>query len=770
MINRIKEILYKPFSFLAFPFFYLSWVIRNTYQPKKNITEEPKPPKYPKEWTDLFIHSYNNEYEKVLEILQKEPNSINSVDSLNWTPLHVAVSNKSIEVVNLLLERNIEVSIKNNKGYTAFHIAACNGNLNIIEKMISMNRVPNGNILSNDMETSLFLSITNNHFEIAEKIIDYYHNIYANNKEKEIEFKKMIDQFNVHGVSPLIMSVLRKNLKMIKKLIEVGADINSFKKDNSTSLHCAAIIDFTEAIEYILSVGGIELMNVINRYGNSPIHEAAIKGNFKSIQTFVNQLKKIIVEKNGDDQEKNKSILLEIIDKKDKDGSTPLHLCCNCVNSDNIENNLKSCKVLIEEGGVQVNGIDSGNATALHILACVGEDKSLPLVKYFLNIGSDPTIENRYGWTPIHQAYNNKNNQVYQLLLDHLKLTNSTYKLDIEKKRVFPSSSLNNNDSSSVSSSSSSLNKQELKLKGIERLKDVIKGIKEGKFKNVIVLSGAGISANAGIPPYRTKDGLLAKNKQFSFSMEILEKHPDVFYQAIRDHFYPIHKASNDNDREDGISAGIKSTKSHYFINDLNEKYGCLLRNYTQNVDPLQERAGTPSDKIIHAHGSFDEWFCTVCQKQYTDKSERIWREIGRGGLPFCTVHECRHVIRPNVVFFGEPLSQDFRVNTITDFRKADLLIVMGTSLIVYPFASLVSDVASDVPRILFNFESTGPFVNANDLERKEKLKQQQEKGEELSNNDNNELIVEARGNRDIVILGDCDKGVDYFNTLLNSF
>ncbi|KAM9998589.1 hypothetical protein ACTFIY_008243 [Dictyostelium cf. discoideum] len=762
MINILKSILYKSYSYLAFPFFYLGWAIKNSYQLNKTITkeEESKPPKYPKEWSDLFIHSYNNEHEKVLEIIQKEPNSINSVDSLNWTPLHVAVSNKSIEVVNLLLERNIEISIKNNKGYTAFHIAACNGNLNIIEKMITMNRVPNGLILSNDMETSLFLSITNNHFEISEKIIDYYQSSMNSN-----EFKKMIDQFNVHGVSPLIMSVLRKNLKMIKKLIEEGgADINSFKKDNSTSLHCAAIIDFTEAIEYLLDIGGIELMNSINRYGNSPIHEAAIKGNFKSIQTFINQLKKIIIKNNSSVSDEEKSnLLLEIIDKKDKDGSTPLHLCCNCVNSDNIENNFKSCKILIEEGGVQVNGIDSGNATALHILACVGEDKSLPLVKYFLSIGSDPTIENKYGWTPIHQAYNNKNIQIYQLLLDHLKSTNSTYKLDIEKKRVFQSPS--STSSSTSSTTSSLLNKEELKLKGIERLKNVIDGIKKGKFKNVIVLSGAGISANAGIPPYRTKDGLLAKNKQFSFSMEILEKHPDVFYQAIRDHFYPIIKASNDNDRDDGISAGIKSTKSHYFINDLNEKYGCLLRNYTQNVDPLQERTGTPTDKIIHAHGSFDQWYCTVCQKQYTNKSDRIWREIGRGGLPFCTEPECRHVIRPNVVFFGEPLSQDFRVNTITDFRKADLLIVMGTSLIVYPFASLVNDVASDVPRLLFNFESTGPFVNTMDLEKKEKLKQQQESGG-AGSDDNDELTVEARGNRDIVILGDCDKGVDYFNTL----
>ncbi|KAK5580170.1 hypothetical protein RB653_000183 [Dictyostelium firmibasis] len=767
MIQQIKKFLYDSLSLLAFPLFYLRWAIGNTYQSKNNnLKEEPKPPQYPKEWSDLFIHSYNNEHEKVLEILQREPNSINSVDSLNWTLLHVAVSHKSIDVVNLLLEKNIEISIKNNKGYTAFHIAACNGDLDIIEKMISMNRVPNGNIISNDMETSLFLSITNNHFGIAESILNYYHSNMIgsdNNNEKKNEFKKMIDQFNVHGVSPLLMSVLRKNLMMIKKLIEMGADINSFKKDNSTALHCAAIIDFTEAIEYLLNKGGIEMMNSVNRYGNSPIHEAAIKGNFKSIQTFIKQLK--IINEN-----EQKQLFLEIIDKKDKDGSTPLHLCCNCVNSNNIENNLKSCKVLIEEGGVDVNGVDSGNATALHILACVSGDLSLPLVKYFLEVGCDPTIENRYGWTAIHQAYHNKNIQVYQLLLDHLKSKNPTYNLDIEKKRVFPSSlnNSNNNNNNNNNNDSSLNNSEELKLKGIERLKNVIKDIKDGKIKNAIVLSGAGISANAGIPPYRTKDGLLAKNKQFSFSMELLEKHPDVFYEAIRDHFYPIHKASNENDREDGISAGIKSTTSHYFINELNEKHGCLLRNYTQNVDPLQERTGTPLEKIIHAHGSFDQWYCTVCQKQYTDKSDRIWREIGRGGLPFCTVPECRHVIRPAVVFFGEPLSQDFRVNTITDFRKADLLIVMGTSLIVYPFASLVNDVASDVPRILFNFESTGPFVNTNDLNRKEKLKQEESLN---NNNDNNndELIVEARGNRDVVILGDCDKGVNYFNSLFNS-
>ncbi|EGC40203.1 hypothetical protein DICPUDRAFT_25545 [Dictyostelium purpureum] len=705
--NKILLFLYfitvLPILYLTLIPFYKIFGGRNLRKKKIDYSQ------YPKEWNDLLIGAYLNDYFIIEVYLSIENNNINFTDSIGWNALHVSVSNKCKSVTEYLLENNIDFSTQTiDKGYTALHIASSNGYLDIVEMMIATNKMPPISALSNEMETPLLMAITNNHTDIANALLVYYSENYSID-----EFQRFIDQYNANGVSPFIMCVLRDNYSLLASLVLYGADVNSFKKDNSNALHCAANTNNVKIIKYLIDNGTNS--EAFNRYGNTPIHEASIRSNYQAITAFV-------------------EMNIKLANLKDKDGSSPLHLCCNCSMSKDIEKNLNCIKTLHYNGNADLNQTDNGGATPLHVLAC-NEPNVLELVEFLLKNGADPTIENKHGWSALHQAYNNKHaKQVYDALYQHTKLNYPAYLngFNTEKKKEINQ----NQDQSSVYT----IDKEELHKIGLERLKSIGDKIKNGEIKRIICLTGSGISANAGIPPYRTKDGLLNRNQQFSFSLEVLRENPELFFETLKKHFYPT--ANGDS--------LVKPTQSHKFINQLADK-GLLLRNYTQNVDPLQERSGTPDELIVHAHGSFNNWYCSNCKKEY-DKNE-IWLEIGRGGLPYCKESSCREIIRPGVVFFGEKLPIEFKRYSISDFRECDCLFVLGTSLQVYPFSGLLNDVKIDIPRVLINFESTGPFRNTNDL-----LNQSQ--------NNNDDIKIESRGLRDVVVLGDCDKGVNFLNNL----
>ncbi|KAF2072787.1 hypothetical protein CYY_005910 [Polysphondylium violaceum] len=650
-------------------------------------------------WTPLMIASYYDDYEEAVKYINQDSNSIHQVDVNNWTPLHIAVSRNSEKVIDLLLQNpSIDVNIPNNKGYTVLHIACSNGNLNIVRKLLELD--VHLTICSNNMESCLYLACSNAHRDIAVLLVEFS----AKNKGDE-QTREIINQFNIHGVAPIHLVVLKRDVELLGLLLDHGADINAFKKDGSTALHVASIVDCSEAVDVLIERGADYL--VVNRYGNSPLHEASIKGNCSAVSA--------ILAKAGGQRE-------NLANLKDKDESTPLHLACNIVNAQDTGRYLKVIKVLID-AGANVNELDAGKATPLHIIACVGE-KGTEIMKYLLECGADPTIENQSGWTPLHHAAKQPA-KVFDVLSawckKHHPLFLSTF--DKDKPRVIPVRKPLATPSES----------------GLERLTSIAQGIRENKYKKVIFLTGAGISANAGIPPYRTQDGLYDASKQFSFSAQTIYDTPDVFYDGMRKYFYPV------------VTGHIKPTPSHHFIKQFQDR-GILLRNFTQNVDQLQEKAGVDDKHIVHAHGSLgDDWYCMGCQKKYTPSY--VWTEVGRNVEPYCDVQTCRDIIRPSVIFFGEGLSNQFHQRSISDLRECDLLIVMGSSLVVYPFAGLLNDVLPNTPRILINKEPTGPFKSVSDIDKSPT---------------NDDLVIESRGSRDLVILGDCDKGVDYFNSLIN--
>ncbi|XP_067875028.1 NAD-dependent protein deacetylase sirtuin-2 isoform X2 [Heterodontus francisci] len=227
---------------------------------------------------------------------------------------------------------------------------------------------------------------------------------------------------------------------------------------------------------------------------------------------------------------------------------------------------------------------------------------------------------------------------------------------------------------------SRSLNLQDLQpTKVLEErsVEGIAKYILSGKCQKIICMVGAGISTSAGIPDFRSPGTGLYDN---------LQKYDLPYPEAIFETGY------------------FKPTVCHYFMRMLRDK-GLLLRCYTQNIDTLERVVGLKDEDLIEAHGTFYTSHCTnsVCRKQYN--LDWMKTQIFTKPLPKC--EQCSSVVKPDIVFFGESLPQQFFATMESDFPKCDLLIIMGTSLQVQPFASLASRVSDATPRLLINKETT---------------------------------------------------------------
>jgi len=227
------------------------------------------------------------------------------------------------------------------------------------------------------------------------------------------------------------------------------------------------------------------------------------------------------------------------------------------------------------------------------------------------------------------------------------------------------------------------------------------KYIKEGKAKNIIVMVGAGISVSCGIADFRTPGtGLYDNLQKYNlahatdvFDIEFFKVNPKPFNMLAKELF----------------PGPFKPSLTHYFIRLLHEK-GVLLRLFSQNIDGLEALAGLPENKIVQAHGSFNGAKCINCLKEH--EIDQVRTSIMKDQIPVCA--KCNGYVKPNIVFFGEDLPERYYRRVAKDFPKCDLLVVLGTSLLVKPFALLTQKVDANVPRLLINNEIVGDFLNHN--------------------------------------------------------
>ena len=183
------------------------------------------------------------------------------------------------------------------------------------------------------------------------------------------------------------------------------------------------------------------------------------------------------------------------------------------------------------------------------------------------------------------------------------------------------------------------------------------------RFRKIVFVTGAGISQESGIPTFRGKDGLWRNH--------------DAMKLATIDAFYDNPKLVWEwyNERRKNIFQA-QANAGHEAIAEL-ERYAKVVV-LTQNIDGLHQKSG--SSKVLELHGSIVKIKCSVC-----DYKEEIFREISKSP-PLC---KCGNMLRPDVVWFGESLSQDVWKNAINFASNCDLMIIVGTSLVVSPANTL---------------------------------------------------------------------------------
>ncbi|KAK4168779.1 SIR2 family histone deacetylase [Cladorrhinum sp. PSN259] len=245
--------------------------------------------------------------------------------------------------------------------------------------------------------------------------------------------------------------------------------------------------------------------------------------------------------------------------------------------------------------------------------------------------------------------------------------------------------------------------------------------ITSGKARRIVVMTGAGISTAAGIPDFRSPEtGLYANLASLNlpqpeavFDLTFFRENPRPFYVLAKE-LYP---------------GNYHPTVSHAFISLLASK-NLLHHLFTQNIDCLERAAGIPEDLIIEAHGSFATQRCIQCKTPYDD--DKMRDHVRRGDVPRCDAKRddidgvCGGLVKPDIVFFGEQLPKAF-FDKMAKAEEADLVLVLGTSLQVHPFASLPNLAPEHVPRVLFNMERVGSMGSQAD---------------------------------DVLVLGECDAGV----------
>ena len=201
-------------------------------------------------------------------------------------------------------------------------------------------------------------------------------------------------------------------------------------------------------------------------------------------------------------------------------------------------------------------------------------------------------------------------------------------------------------------------------MKNIELLQKMI-----DESNNIVFFGGAGVSTESGIKDFRSKDGLY--NMKYKYPPELILSR--AFFYEKTDEFFKFYKDKlNCLDKKPNIV--------HNYLSNL-EKRGKLKAIVTQNIDGLHTKAGNKT--IYELHGTIYRNYCTKCSKSYN--AEYVFKSKG---IPLC---ECGGIIKPAVVLFGEAL-QNFEFNSSIDaIKKADMLIVAGTSLTVFPANTLIN-------------------------------------------------------------------------------
>lgn len=190
--------------------------------------------------------------------------------------------------------------------------------------------------------------------------------------------------------------------------------------------------------------------------------------------------------------------------------------------------------------------------------------------------------------------------------------------------------------------------------------------------QRIVFFGGAGVSTESNIPDFRSSDGVYSVQVGRHLTAEQLVSH--TMFERYPEDFFDFYKNYL-------LYPDAKPNAAHRYLARL-EETGKLMAVVTQNIDSLHEMAG--SKKVLKLHGSADRNYCTGCQRFY-DLEAFLALE---GSVPHCL--DCGKVVKPDVTLYEEPLDMEVFSQAAQAIQAADLLIIGGTSLVVYPAASLI--------------------------------------------------------------------------------
>lgn len=188
--------------------------------------------------------------------------------------------------------------------------------------------------------------------------------------------------------------------------------------------------------------------------------------------------------------------------------------------------------------------------------------------------------------------------------------------------------------------------------------------------KNIVFFGGAGVSTESGIKDFRSKDGLYQLHSKYGRPYEEMLSH--TYFMNHTDTFYQFYK-------EFMINKSAKPNAAHKFLANLEKKKNLVV--ITQNIDGLHQLAG--SKNVLELHGSIHRNYCMNCNEKFD-----LSIVENSNGVPRCP--RCGGIIKPDVVLYEEPLDQFVLEASVNALEHADLLIVAGTSLSVYPASGLI--------------------------------------------------------------------------------
>lgn len=621
-----------------------------------------------KGWTLLHCAAHNGHSGAVQLALCFVDIDVRTLEG-EWTPLHVAVTAGHAGMVSALLGKGAGVDLVDQRGDTALVMAIAKGHDSIASCLLEAGAC--ASIANNNGATALHIAVACGKIDLVRDLINH---------------GASVQMQDFSGYTPLMIAASdAKKASLVTDLLTNMANPNTEShRTGHTALLQAAKCGCAETVSELLKARADP--GFCDRFGTTALHEACNLGHTNTVLTLCAHGAPVLA--------------------MDNDGQYSLDFALvRCANNPNDKGSTNAVAALLRTEPKAVAALDFGDATALHTLCSASRRlKTAPLLalKLLLDAKADVTAEDESGWTPSHHAAHEDTPPEVLAMLRESSGSVQFWETFQAKKEQGLFKSLQGKSNAKYLARRGGhhripMAERKSILDGDASLGSIARRITDKSSCNIVVLLGAGASTAAGIPDFRSPGGIWSDpDQQKLHSPQGFLERPGLFWKWATDTF-----------------VGRQPTSAHKMLAKFHEK-GVLLRVYTQNIDGLEEEAGVPSDKVVQCHGSVKRCICSADHRHpASDIGLDVIKQGLDAGLPPPRCSSCKSFLRPDLAFFGEPISSDFMRRSGEDLHKCDLLMVMGTTLQVYPVAGIVNQVPKVAPRLLINKERAGPWKSS---------------------------------------------------------